>query len=51
LSRLLSGAMTGLAFGVAQRGATFGHTASGHGCSPLRNDDQWDQPAALNRSS
>src|ERR1700722_19699723 len=51
LSRLMSGAVAGLAFGVAQRGGAFGSTASGHGCSPLRNDDQWDQPAALKRSS
>ena len=51
LSRPLSGAMEGLTFGVAQREGTFGHMASGHGCSPLRNDDQWDQPAALKRSS
>jgi hypothetical protein len=49
LNRLLSGAMA-TAFGVAQRGGAFRHTAWAWLFS-LRNDDQWDPPAALKRSS
>ena len=45
------GTKAGLAFGVAQGGLAFGFAASGHGCSPLRNVEQGDQPAALKRSS
>src|ERR1700693_614665 len=49
--RLPPDAVASLAFGVGQRGLAFGYTATGHGCSPLRNDEPRGQPATLKRSS
>ena len=45
------GAMARLALGIAQRGGTFGQTATGQRVSPLRNDEPMGQPAALKRAS
>ena len=51
LKRQPPGAKVSLAFGVGQRGVTFGLTASRHLCSPLRNDEPRDHPVTLKRSS